>query len=92
MHYSTSPYLQYILTAGEGIGLLLLAHRTPGTFPKLSRGQRIVAQFQLIVDGADWEIRSVAVVEKQRGQGTGGRPSVQPSTASHESMLSWASC
>jgi len=33
--------------------------------------QRIIGHVQLIAAGADWEIKSVAVVEKQRGRGIG---------------------
>jgi len=35
------------------------------------RAQRIIGHVQLIAAGADWEIKSVAVVEKQRGRGIG---------------------
>lgn len=35
------------------------------------RGQRILGHVQLIGVGAEWEIKSVAVVEKQRGRGIG---------------------
>jgi len=33
--------------------------------------QRIVGHVQLIAAGADWEIKSVAVIETQRGRGVG---------------------
>lgn len=35
------------------------------------RAQRIIGHVQLIAACADWEIKSVAVIEKQRGQGIG---------------------
>jgi len=35
------------------------------------RAQRIIGHVQTIAAGADWEIKSVAVIEKQRGQGIG---------------------
>ena len=33
--------------------------------------QRIIGHIQLIAVGADWEIKSVAVIEQQQGQGIG---------------------
>jgi ribosomal protein S18 acetylase RimI-like enzyme len=35
------------------------------------RAQQVIGHLQLIAAGADWEIKSVAVLEKQRGQGIG---------------------
>jgi len=43
------------------LGEVFVAHRV----------QRIIGHVQLIAAGADWEIKSVAVIEKQRGQGVG---------------------
>jgi GNAT superfamily N-acetyltransferase len=44
-----------------GLGEVLVARRA----------RRIVGHVQLIDAGSDWEIKSVAVIEKQRGQGIG---------------------
>jgi GNAT superfamily N-acetyltransferase len=35
------------------------------------RGQRLIGHVQLMGTGVDWEIKSIAVVESQRGQGIG---------------------
>jgi len=35
------------------------------------RAQQVIGHIQLIAAGTDWEIKSVAVLEKQRGQGIG---------------------
>jgi ribosomal protein S18 acetylase RimI-like enzyme len=35
------------------------------------RAQRIIGHVQLIASGGDWEIKSVAVIEKQQGRGIG---------------------